>query len=402
MSNRDIQPFQFACPKCEEKISFVFGRSDAELKGATEVIGFKAPFQGDNPFIDLHLDFPVSFGKYEMGNTAFFKAIHELGQDSFSDLSLRLSMLNELHTKRDDLQRLIVQYIRNDISSFDEACKTINIPSIKLKSHKKEDLLAALYSATSAMSSPFTIHEHNKELSNKVPDLLRLLHTTNTEMTLSFFDKIISSDFLKNLHHDCLHLYPKMLGFDLPLRPALYYDYIELNNIGSCPARVSTAEFDTCNNFYKDLAEVFSRQLIIVAGLNNLLKRGDCDLFHDSVRYNKRKDLIKNFSSLDNFAKVDLGSKLDAIDDSFYQVDIHAIDNELRNGIAHYKYEYKESTQSIKFYPKKDGLQRTTFKEMQFIAFMRKLLLLFREVHSLNHIMKALNYYSIFILKIRN
>jgi hypothetical protein len=35
-----------------------------------------------------------------------------------------------------------------------------------------------------------------------------------------------------------------------------------------------------------------------------------------------------------------------------------AIDNRLRNGIAHYKYEYNESTQVITYYPTKEGMDR--------------------------------------------
>lgn len=74
MSNRDIQPFQFACPNCEERISFVFGQEDGELRGANElIVNPKELFNGDNPFIDLHLDFPVYFGKYEMGMTTFMR-----------------------------------------------------------------------------------------------------------------------------------------------------------------------------------------------------------------------------------------------------------------------------------------------------------------------------------------
>lgn len=165
------------------------------------------------------------------------------------------------------------------------------------------------------------------------------------------------------------------------------------------PARVSTAEFEDCNNFYKDLSEVFSRQLIIVAGLNNLLKRGDCNIFDDSVRLNKKGDLIKIFSDLNEYANIDLGTKISGLDDCFYIVELNALDNKLRNGIAHYKYEYKESTQMITYYYAKEGMERTKYNELSFMSFMRKLLLLFREVHNINNIIKTLYFYCIFIAK---
>lgn len=60
------------------------------------------------------------------------------------------------------------------------------------------------------------------------------------------------------------------------------------------PVRVSTADFDLCNNYYKDLAEVFARQLTLVAGLNNLLKRADHNEFEASLKMTKNKELEKN------------------------------------------------------------------------------------------------------------
>ncbi len=99
-----------------------------------------------------------------------------------------------------------------------------------------------------------------------------------------------------------------------------------------------------------------------------------------------------------HYANVDLGKKIEAIDGSFYIIDTQAIDNKLRNGIAHYKYEYKESTQLIAYYPSKEGMNRKKDYSLYFIEFMRKTLLLFREVHSMNHIIKSLFFFRIFIL----
>jgi hypothetical protein len=400
MSNRNIQPFQFACPNCEEIITFTFGTNHDDLSGATDVKDFKGPFIGKNPFVDLHLDFPVSFGKYKAGDTAFMRVTRELGSESWMHLKHRLCVLDMLYSKQRDIHRLITQYKRGDITHFKKICSEIfaGIHEIELKSESKQDVLAALYGATSIMSSPFTNHEHNEELSEKMPYFLREIYNKYRTKTIEFFDMIVDNGFLKNLHHDCLSLYPKMVELDLPIRPTLYYDYVEPDRLKKIPARISTSDFDACNTFYKDLAEVYSRQLIILAGLNNLIKRGDFDLFCSKVRLNKNGDLIKDFSSLDNYANVDLGRKIDAIDDSFYLIDAEAIDNKLRNGIAHYKYEYKESTQLITYYPKKEGMNRETYYSLYFIEFMRKTLLLFREVHSMNHIIKSLLYFRILIL----
>lgn len=397
MSNRDVQPFQFSCPNCEEIISFTIGADDEDLEGATDIVKFQGPFTGENPFVDLHLDFPVSFGAYRIGDTAYMKAVAELGLGAIGHLAQRLEVLNMLHKRCRDLQRLVTQYKRGDTKTFKKVCRTI--PGVDLKSENKQDIIAALYSATSVMSSPFTVHEHNRELSQEMPRILTELYAADEGKFIEFSDVITENEFLKNLHHDCISLYPRIIELDLPLRPALYYDYVKPDKFGGVPARVSATDFNDCNNLYKDLAEVYSRQLVLLAGLNNLIKRGDANLFDPSVRLNKRGELIKDFSSLNNYANVDLGRKVSAIDDSFYKIDLQAMDHKLRNSIAHYKFEYKASSQLVTFYPAKEGMNRDQRHSLYFIEFMRKMLLLFREVHSVNHVIKSLMFFRIFILK---
>lgn len=397
-SNRAVQPLQFACPECREQITFTLGLDD--LEGATEIKEFEAPFTGKNPFIDLHLDFPVSFGVYKQGETAFMRVISSIGQDSFYHLSSRLDLLNKLGDHHRSLKRLISQYKQGNIKGFEKIIKGLDdLAFIKLKSHKKEDVIAALYSATSIISSPLTIHEHNEELSEGIPKLLFKLHNDHNDNLNEFFDNLLTTGFLKTVHHDTISLYPRLIKLEVPLRPALYYDYVD-EELGNVPARVSTQSFETCNDTYKDLAEVYSRQLVIIAGLNNLIHRGDFNLFSDEIRLNKKnKKVNKPFSSLDNYADVNLGNKLSAIDDSFFKWDKNAIDNRLRNGIAHYKHDYNEATQIITYSSAKEGLTRDKTIEISFMDFLRKMLLLFREVHSINHVIKAFLYHATLILK---
>lgn len=397
LSNRDFQPFQFACPVCEQRITFNILDDDLNLQGASNIIDFKGPFTGENPFIDLHLDFPASFEPYEQGKTAFMRAIANIGEVAYFMLKEKLDMLNILYSKNRELQQLITQYNRDDFKTFKKSCKRLlNIP---VTSSKRQDIIRALYTATSIMSSPFTIHEHNEELSEEMPHIFYIIYQNHKDKLLEFIDRLLSTGFLKNLHSDCLSLYPKIISLDLPLRPTLYFDYAKTDETSKISGRVSAADFESCSNLYKDLAEVFSRQLTLVAGINNLLKRGDCDEFAESVKLNKKRELIKDFASLDNFTNCDLGKKLETIDDPFYITDKSAINNQLRNAIAHYKHQYTESSQLITYYPSKEGMKREKAYEITFIEFMRNLLLLFREVHSLNHIIKSTMYYNIFILK---
>jgi hypothetical protein len=142
---------------------------------------------------------------------------------------------------------------------------------LTLKLRKRQDIFAALYTATSIMSSPFTIHEQNEELANGFPSYI-FFCMMHHDKPICFINEIIKSRFLTNLHHDCLTLYLKIVQMDLPLRSAFFHDYADEGKY-IVPARVSTDHFDSCNNYYKDLAEVFSRQLTLLAGLNNIFKR---------------------------------------------------------------------------------------------------------------------------------
>ncbi|EOG5398017.1 hypothetical protein ACMUBU_001175 [Cronobacter turicensis] len=397
MSNRELQPFQFACPVCEERITFTIGCENGDLIGAEDILDFEGPFKGKNHFVDLHLDFPVYFGEYVMGMTTFLRVVEEIGLDASSHLARRLEILNMLYPFKRDLERVIIQYQKGDIVKFKKACA--KIPGVTFKGDKRQDIIATLYSATSIMSSPFTLYEENKELATGFSNLYAFLHSNKKTQAIEFINEITKNKFLINLHHDCLTLYPKIMEMELPLRPAFFYDYLKKEEYSTVPARVSTAYFDSCNNYYKDLAETFSRQLTLLAGLNNLLKRGDHNEFEPSLKITETKKPRRELASLNKFADIDLGSKIKFIDDSFYNINMSAIDSRLRNGIAHYKYTYKESTQIITYYPSKEGMERLKSEEISFMQFLRKTLLLFREVHNLNHLIKATLFYCVLILK---
>lgn len=129
------------------------------------------------------------------------------------------------------------------------------------------------------------------------------------------------------------------------------------------------------------------------------MKRGDANEFEASMKMTVKNKVRPELASLNAFANCDLGSKIPFIDDCFYIIDEEAIDNKLRNGIDHYKYDYTESSQTITYYPSKEGMRREKFYEISFMEFIRKTLPLFREVHSMNHFIKTTLYYCVLMLK---
>lgn len=68
------------------------------------------------------------------------------------------------------------------------------------------------------------------------------------------------------------------------------------------------------------------------------------------------KELSPSF--LNRYADISLGKKMLDLDDPWYSMNAAALDNELRNAIAHNKIDYDDITQTITYYPKLDGMAR--------------------------------------------
>src|SRR3546814_20348733 len=79
-SNRRIQQLQFSCPHCTTPIELTLDITNAPgyeltFKNCEPREGHQyGLFDGRNPFVDLHIDFPVAFGQYAMGLNPFMAA----------------------------------------------------------------------------------------------------------------------------------------------------------------------------------------------------------------------------------------------------------------------------------------------------------------------------------------
>jgi hypothetical protein len=383
MSNRDEQPFRFACPKCGEGIEVnVSEKNGVKLKGA-EGVQCEEPFDGSYPFIDLHIDFPVSFDKYVMGQTPFLKAVGRIGHENYLIHNHRLNALNSLYPKSDDLKTILRLYSTNSdlfgqlcMSKFDE----------ELSSKEQKDLNLALYNVLAKVFFPFAMPKDNAEAVDLYINVIHGLFSEKKDAFNLFIKEIIESEFLCNIQHDCLTIYPEILNAELAFRPALFLDFDEEYQKGLVAFRVSVDEFQMYKDLYKDISEVMSRQLVLVAGINNLLLRGSHNVFKDIG-----KSTPKN---LNKYADVPFGSKKDHLDYCWYSIDDGVLDNQLRNSIAHYKAEYDETTQVITYYPRKEGIKQEKADTIYFLDFMRKTLTSYREMHRMHQLIKCLfNYY---------
>jgi len=393
LSNREVQPVRFACQSCGSPIDITIGRRLGEIEGAKEVAGAQ-PFDAETSFVDLHIDFPVLFGPYEMGMTPFMRAAGRVGFEEMQIHVARLNHLNDEMAKARFFQTLLKLYAKERWVPF-----RLNIErtfGIKVQSDRPEDTNAALYLLIAHMMAAYEFPGDNRQAADDhFKAVMRIAEAHKAELD-DFISRITDNKFLKNLQLDVLEIYPKMLDAELVIRPALFLDFDEEYAANPIPMRVSAQKFETFKDLYKDIAEIIGREIILVAALNNLEKRGSPDAFAPVI--NKKGD-DRAPKTLDDFANLPLGSKLEFLDEPWVDLAEGVLDNRLRNAIAHYKTEYDDITQVITYFPSREGMGQEKGETMYFLEFVRGLLLIYREMHRLHHLIKALFYYRYLILK---
>lgn len=398
LSNREIQPLSFACPHCAALIHITLELGKGlELSGAEQLAEKKGTFFGSsNPFRDLHLDFPVWLNDYVPGMTPFMVAMMKINRESHDDKhqlialhAQRLHQLNHLHQKSQQIRTILKLYNGHNKQLFKEQVeKFLNAdlgPSLK-----PQDINAALYLFVSFVIKPFVHHDEVIELVNGFTQLVFDLSQRRGEAFNAFMKHMMETKFLHSIQKDCLDLYPEIYEAELPLRPALFLDLVEGYEQNKVAIRVSNQEFKTYKDIYKDVTEVFGRQLILIAAINNIIHRDGHDNFAKPADG-------KALSSLDKFADKTLSDKFKYLDDCWYEIDNGIVNTSIRNAIAHFTAEYDEVSQIITYFPEKEGVRQEKGETMFFLDFMRMLLLLFREVHCLHHLIKALFYYEYLI-----
>lgn len=386
MSNRDPQPLQFSCQTCTSPISItIWKEKGAEFSGAKQVTSL--PFDDKTNFVDLHLDFPVSFDKYVMGKTPFMMAYGRVGDEHMLLHAARLNVLNEEIDTFKTFGLLLRLYGNERWTPFKTSIQRNFL--IRLQTDAPEDINAALYAMISRVMAPFAYPEQDGETVGLFMKTIGDLLTNHRPALELFMKELLETKFLKNLQLDCLSIYPKILAAEIPLRPALFLDFDDEFRDNPIPMRVSNAAFESYKDLYKDIAEIISRQFVLVAGINNLLKRGDHNAFLPEIGKTKSgKDHTPR--SLHDFGDISFGRKLDYIDSSWFKLLDDSADNQLRNAIAHYKTEYEEVGQVITYYPRQEGMKQEKAETMSFLLFMRRLLISYREMHRLHHLIKCL------------
>jgi hypothetical protein len=403
-SNRGIQPLALACPHCNAGIGITLDTSrppsySLEFSKAQALDERQyAPFDGRNPFVDLHLDFPVSFGGYTRGLTPYFAAINKLDEVTESRFDAhaliafhnqRLNQLNYFANRSEEVRTVIKLYFGKNKQLFKRRVEEILAADMG-PSMEQQDINAALYTFVSFIFLPFLHFESVAEFVKSLTNMVLNLANSNPDAFNSFIDHLSETKFVNNLQRDSLGLYPAVYEAELALRPALFLDFLPDSEDRRIAGRVSAHDFKTYKDLYKDLCEVLGRQLVLVAGINNIIHRNS----HDAFALPKDGAPL---SSLDKFANKTLSEKLKYLDDCWFLLDKDVLVAGVRNAIAHHTVQYDEVSQVITYFPEKEGVRQEKGDEMTFLAFMRLILQIFREVHYLQHVIKTLLFYEILI-----
>ncbi|RCK34890.1 hypothetical protein [Thalassospira xiamenensis] len=398
MSNRAEQPLAFCCQECGQRIDIVIGGKHAGITGAIELKA-QVPFDDETNFVDLHLDFPVYFGKYVMGHTPYLRAVERIGPENIQRHSARLSHLDACYTKFSYFETLLKFYTREKWVPFKNAIEK-KFSGVVI-SDKMQDRNAALYKTIAEIMWPFAMPGQASNDIERYMGVQLYLAESHRPAFHAFVDEILETKFLKNLQVACLGIYPRILKAELPLRPALFLDFDAAYQKQTIPMRVSADQFDDFKDLYKDIAEIISRQFVLVAGLNNLLKRGDHNVFKPEIGMTKSgKDQTPK--SLHAFTDIPFGLKSDFIDDNWFSFGEQAADNQLRNAIAHFKTDYDDITQKITYYPRKEGMKQEKSEVIYFLDFMQRVLIAYREMNRLHQLIKSLFYYHYLMQAAKN
>ena len=310
MSNRYIQPIRFCCQSCGSPIDMTFhGMEPTEFTGAKPVDD-ATPFE-QMPFVDLHLDFPVTFDPYVMGMTPYMKAVQRVG---LQEMQVHQARLNQLNASDADFRlfKLLLKLYKNEKLKPFKLSAGRNF-AVVVKSSKPEDINVALYVIIAKMMWPFAMPGDNGRSVDQITVTLIEQGEKQPEVMKAFIHELVETKFLKNLQIDCLDIYPRIVDSEVALRPALFLDFDTAYHDNPVPMRVSHAAFEDFKDLYKDISEIISKQMVLLAGMNNIIKRGDHNKFLPGI--GKVGDKDRTPKNLHAFADVPFGYKVALIDD---------------------------------------------------------------------------------------
>lgn len=153
---------------------------------------------------------------------------------------------------------------------------------------------------------------------------------------------------------------------------------------------VATTSFEDMLKFYADSYELILDYIDVAIGLNNIVVRGDHDIFPaNTVRVNKKTPCVCSFADYREIVK---SSHLKLLVDNEPFSKAIPLNRNVRNAIAHFSYEFNAGTQKITFsdkYKSNDNtielylieLSLLCYENMSILVYLDELLYTLRKIH---------------------
>lgn len=153
---------------------------------------------------------------------------------------------------------------------------------------------------------------------------------------------------------------------------------------------IATTSFEDMKNFYADSYELILDYIDVAIGLNNIVVRGDHNLFQaNAIRVNKKTQCVENF---EDYREITKSSRLNLLVDSEpFSKDV-PLNRNVRNAIAHFNYEFDAGTQKITFSDKHKRNDKTVelylielallcYENISILVYLDELLYSLRKIH---------------------
>lgn len=153
---------------------------------------------------------------------------------------------------------------------------------------------------------------------------------------------------------------------------------------------VATTSFEDMIKFYADSYELILDYIDVAIGLNNIVVRGDHDIFPaNTVHVNKKTPCVGSFADYREIVK---SSHLKLLVDNEPFSKAIPLNRNVRNAIAHFSYEFNSGTQKITFRDKYKSNDNTIelylielallcYENMSILVYLDELLYTLRKIH---------------------
>lgn len=359
-------PIRFHC-----KCGYLFKGNSGDDQTAT-IASFKEkkerPYQENtDSYISLSSDFPIP--KTMLYNPArnldfspFFKCSSTFGIEKVMDHCQNFQkLLIWHHNYYDKLESIINIYERKDLTAFNnylnQEFSNKKFQTVKTEKEARNNILLLLNDPFNTIITPQYLKIYASNIIEQSNDIIINNHSQIREMRI-ILDKHyeLRSEILSGYH-----LLLNYLGKAKQFIPVMLLCNTEdYNKKYGDEFGIVTTTFDEVKHFYSENFEYISRLSSVVFGLYNMLEKDQDGFVYKPLDYN----ILEDYIALDNGRKKDKIATNTILDTFFGRT----MDNQIRNGIGHYKTHYDQIKQLITYYPYK-GKKGKEGKEIYLIDF---------------------------------